>query len=34
MIETNKRFTEVMEVLNHLDSKYYNMIPSDVIELI
>ena len=34
MIETNKRFTEVIEVLNHLDSKYYNMIPSDVIELI
>ena len=34
MIEINKRFTEVMEVLNHLDSKYYNMIPSDVIKLI
>ena len=34
MIEINKRFTEVMEVLNHLDSKYYNMIPSDVISLI
>ena len=34
MIEINKRFTEVMEVLNHLDSNYYNMIPSDVISLI
>ena len=34
MIEINKRFTEVMEVLNHLDPNYYNMIPSDVISLI
>ena len=25
---------EVMEVLNHLDPNYYNMIPSDVISLI
>ena len=34
MIEINKRFTEVMEVLKHLDSNCYNMIPSDVISLI